>query len=294
MIISASYKTDIPAFYGEWFINRLRAGYCLTIQSYNRRTLRISLSPEEVDGWVFWTKNIGPFLKYLPEIRALDRPFIVQYTINGYPRELESVVLPPKRSIEHMHRLAADFGPRVAVWRYDPVLLTSLTDLDFQRRNFAFLARQLRGATDEAIISFAHFYRKTEINLRRAAGLTELNWHDPTAQIKRSLTAELSNIAGEQGMRLSICAQPEYASPGVSEAHCIDADRLATISGQLISTKVSGNRPHCLCYACRDIGEYDTCPHGCVYCYAVRDHAAAAQRHHIHDPRDEFLLPARK
>jgi hypothetical protein len=291
MIISASYKTDIPAFYGQWFMNRLRAGYCLMTQPYNRRTLRISLAPNEVEGWVFWTKNIGPFLKYLPEIHALGRPFVVQYTINGYPRELETVVVSSQRSIDQARRLAGDFGPRVCVWRYDPILLTSLTDTDFHRRNFSSIASQLRGTTDEVIISFAHFYRKTQSNLRRAADQTALSWHDPTEPYKRELTAELAAIAAENGMRLSLCAQPEYGGANVGEARCVDADRLADIAHASIVAKINGNRPNCLCYACRDIGEYDTCPHGCVYCYAVRNHADAAQRHRDHDPDAEFLFP---
>jgi Domain of unknown function (DUF1848) len=290
MIISASYKTDIPAFYGAWFMERLQAGYCLMKQPYNGRTLRVSLMREDVDGYVFWTKNLGPFLKYLPEVRAMDHPFVVQYTINGYPRRLESIVVPPQRSIEQMHRLAGDFGPRVGVWRYDPILLTSATGIDFHRRNFETLAQSLSGATDEVIISFAQFYRKTKTNLRRAAGLTELDWQDPSAQIKQALAAELTAIAAVHRMRLSLCAQPEYRSACSGEARCIDADRLAAIADRAIPAKLKGNRPHCACHASRDIGEYDTCPHGCMYCYAVRDHAAAAQRHKDHDPHGEFLF----
>jgi len=88
MIISASYKTDIPTFYGEWFMNRLHAGYCKMVNPYGRQIYTVDLSPERVDGFVFWTKNIGPFLKYLPEIRQMGYPFIVQHGIDGYPHEL--------------------------------------------------------------------------------------------------------------------------------------------------------------------------------------------------------------
>src|SRR5690242_19877077 len=119
MIISASYRTDIPAFYGQWFINRLRAGYCMMTNPYNGKPIRVSLAPDAVDGFVFWTKNIGPFLRYLPEIRSSSYPFIVQHTINGYPRRLESRVTRPTRTVEHVKRLAGEYGPDVLVWRYD-------------------------------------------------------------------------------------------------------------------------------------------------------------------------------
>src|SRR5690242_17156658 len=101
MIISASYKTDIPTFYGEWFLNRLRAGYCKMTNPYGGQVYTIDLRPEAVDGFVFWTKNVGPFLKVLPEVRAMGRPFVVQFAINGYPRELEHSVVDAEKSIEH-------------------------------------------------------------------------------------------------------------------------------------------------------------------------------------------------
>src|SRR5439155_20824824 len=100
MIISASYKTDIPAFYGEWFVNRLRAGYCKTVNAYNKRISRVRLDRDAVDGFVFWTKNLGPFLRHLPTVAALDRPLRLQYTINGYPRASDTTVTPTKRSVE--------------------------------------------------------------------------------------------------------------------------------------------------------------------------------------------------
>jgi hypothetical protein len=92
VIISASYRTDIPAFYGRWFMNRLGAGYCMAVNPYNHKPIRIKLSREAMDGFVFWTKNLGPFVKFLPEVRERGFPFVVQYAINGYPRELERSV----------------------------------------------------------------------------------------------------------------------------------------------------------------------------------------------------------
>jgi hypothetical protein len=158
MIISASYRTDIPAFYGQWFMNRLRTGYCMMTNPYNGKPIRVSLAPRNVDGFVVWTKNVGPFLRHLPEIKQLGYPFMVQHTINGYPRQLESRVVHPTRIVEYVKRLADDYGPDVLVWCYDPILLTSLTMPDWHRERFAWLADALEGTTDEVVISFAHAY----------------------------------------------------------------------------------------------------------------------------------------
>src|SRR5438309_5417658 len=130
MIISASYKTDIPAFYGEWFMNRLRAGSCKMVNPYGGQIYTISLSREDVDGFVFWTKNIGPLLKHLPEVRERGYRFIVQQSISCYPRELEDRVINSLHTVAHMHHLTAEYGSDVAVWRYDPIVFSSLTPID--------------------------------------------------------------------------------------------------------------------------------------------------------------------
>ena len=294
MIISASYKTDIPAFYGEWFMNRLRAGWCRMTNPWGGQVYTVRLDREAVDGFVFWTKNIGPFLGHLAEVRERGYPFVVQYTINGYPRALEYSVTDAERSIGHLHRLARDYGPRVAVWRYDPVLITSLTPMEWQLRNFEKLARALRGATDEVVVSFAHFYRKTRRNLEAAARAYRFDWRDPEPDEKRALAAHLAEIASALDLRLGLCSQPEYLSSGVGEARCIDAERLSRVAGRTITAERKGNRPGCACDQSRDIGEYDTCPHGCTYCYAVQHRGLARQRFRRHDPGGEFLHAPRQ
>jgi hypothetical protein len=290
MIISASYKTDIPAFYGEWFMNRLRAGYCKMVNPYGRQVYRVSLAAPDVDGFIFWTKNIGPFLQHLPEVRRRGHPFVAQYSINGYPRALESSVLGADRSVEHMHRLAGEYGPRVAVWRYDPVVLTSETPPDFHRRNFAALARTLEGATDEVTISFAHVYQKTRRNMDWAAGAFGFSWSDPEDEVKLALAAEFTQVARAHGMQLTVCSQARYVAWGAQPARCVDVSRLSDMAGRPVRAKLQGNRPDCGCFQSRDIGDYDTCPHGCVYCYAVLNRELAQERYRRHDPAGEFLF----
>lgn len=290
MIISASYKTDIPTFYGDWFANRLAAGFCKVVNPYNGRASRVSLKPSDVDAFVFWTKNIGPFVPHLEHIHERKYPFIIQHTINGYPRTLESAVTDSERSVEHVRRIAARWGQRVVVWRYDTILFSTLTDFEFHLKNFTRLARRLNGAVDEVVISFAHFYKKTQRNLAAAARALNFEWWDPSLEEKRALVQALANEAAEQGISLTVCSQPEYLAPGAAEARCVDAERIEYVRGTAVHAKLKGNRKGCGCYESRDIGEYDTCPHGCVYCYAVRTPDVAKDRFRAHDPHSEFLF----
>lgn len=290
MIISASYKTDIPTFYGAWFMNRLRAGYCKMVNPYNFHVDRVELTPDVVEGFVFWTKNIGPFLRYLPEIQERGYPFIVQYSINGYPRALETSVVDALRSAEHMRRLAEMYGPRVAVWRYDTVIFTTLTDVDFHRSNFARLAKALQGTTDEVVVSFANIYRKTRRNLERAAREHGFTWEDPPDAIKSILACEFAEIARGHGMQLTLCGQRQFLAPGIADARCVDAVRLSDVAGRPVAALQKPHRKECGCFQSKDIGAYDTCPHGCVYCYAVQTPQLARRRYQAHDPKGEFLF----
>lgn len=290
MIVSASYKTDIPAFYGDWFLNRVRAGYCLMRNPYGGQIYQVSLTREDVDGFVFWTKNIGPFEAALQEVENRGFPFVIQYTINGYPRMLEFSVLDAHRAVGHMQSLAKRFGPRHLVWRYDPVVISSLTPFQFHIENFTRLARALEGSTDEVVISFSQIYKKTRRNMDWAASEFNFTWTDPTTDRKTELLCQLADIAWECGMQASICSQPDLIGGRAVAARCVDVGRLSDVAGESLVAKVKGNREGCECNASRDIGDYDTCPHGCVYCYAVRNRGVAQARFREHDPTGELLF----
>lgn len=288
MIVSASYRTDIPAFYGEWFLRRLTAGSCLVANPYGGKPYEVALTPEAVDGFVFWTRNLRPFF---PHLAAIDRdyPFIVQYTITGYPRALETGTVAAGRAIADLQRLAEEFGPRRGVWRYDPVVTSDLTPPDWHRENFTRLAGALAGAVDEVVMSFAHVYRKTKRNLDAAAARENFAWTDPPEAEKRRLAADLAAIARDHGTTAALCSQDSYRGEGIAAASCIDAGRLGDIAGRPIIARIRGNRPGCLCHESRDIGAYDSCAQGCAYCYAVRDPDRARQRLAAHDPAQPML-----
>lgn len=291
MIISASRRSDIPAFYGPWLMNRVRVGYCKTVNPFNRAVSHVSLLPEDVDGFFFWTKNVGPFRKHLAELKKLGYSFIVHHTITGYPRQLEHSVVDADKAVEHLRRVAEDFGPGVCVWRYDPIINSSLTPHDFHAKTFSRLAKKLEGVTDEVMISFVDLYKKTLYNMKHASEEFGFDWSDPPDAWKKELAAELASIADAYRIRLTICCQPHLITSGCSEARCIDAARLAKVTGQPLKACVKGTRKECRCSESRDIGDYDTCPHGCIYCYAVRNQARAKLRYKKHDPMGETLFP---
>jgi hypothetical protein len=291
MIVSASYRTDIPAFYGPWFMNRLKAGYCKTVNPYGRQVHTVPLNRHAVDAFVFWTRNLGPFLDSLVEVGRRGFPFVVQYTVTGYPRALDYATIEPERAVAHLKKVARSFGRRAGVWRYDPVVFSSLTPPERHEAAFACLAAELAGTVDEVVVSFAQVYRKTARNMAAAARAFHFDWRDPPEDEKRALLGRLAGIAAGHGLALTLCGQPELLVPGVAPASCIDARRLGEIAGRPIRARHKPHRETCLCWQSRDIGEYDTCPHGCVYCYAVQGRTLAKARFRAHDPESPFLFP---
>jgi len=283
MIVSASYKTDIPAFYADWFRNRLRAGSVVVANPYGGPSQTVSLAAADVDGFVFWTRNAEPFLPVLGEV-AREYPFVVHYTITGYPRALDAGTIAPERAIGHLREIVTRYGPRAAVWRYDPIVFSSLTSPEWHEAAFAHLAEALAGAVDEVVVSVAQIYRKTRRNTDAAACEHGFDWWNPDADEKRTLLARLADIAHGAGIRFTLCGQRELLVEGVGDARCIDAERLSDVAGRPIAALRKPHRKACGCWASKDIGGYDTCPHGCVYCYAVGRRERAKLLFAEHDP----------
>lgn len=273
MIVSASYRGDVPAFHGDWFLAALAAGEVAVANPYSQRLYLVDLRPEAVDGYVFWTRNARPFARALAAVAAQGKPFVVQYTMLGYPRVVDPNVIDPRLAIDNARALADTYGRRVVVWRYDPILLTPETEADWHRGNFVRLADALAGTTDEVVVSFAQLYAKSVRNLAKAG----IRWRAPELAVRLALVADLRAIAAERGMTLTLCTQPDLIADAPA-ARCVDAARLGDIAGRPIAAATKGNRPGCLCAQSRDIGAYDSCVHGCRYCYAVADHEAVQRR----------------
>ena len=290
MIVSASYRTDVPAFYGPWFLARLAEGSVRVRNPYGGADTTVRLRGPDTAGYVFWTRNPRPFADGFAAVAALGLPFVVHLTITGYPRALDRSVIPADRAVAAARDLAGRYGPRAVVWRYDPVVWTDLTPPDWHRRQVDRLSAALRGVTDEVVFSAATIYRKTRRNLALAAGTHGFAWQDPDAGEKAALLAELASIATEHGLQATLCSQPGLLAPPLAPAVCVDPARLSDVAGgRAITARRRANRPGCLCAESRDIGAYDTCPHGCVYCYAVSNRQRAVARHAAHTPADAML-----
>jgi hypothetical protein len=282
-IVSASRRTDIPAFYADWLLRRVREGWAASVNPFNGLARRVSLRAADVRALVLWSKDLSRFDDAAAALDDAGLRLYFQYTLTGLPPALEPAVPPPDVTIPAAHRLAARFGAGTLQWRYDPILLGGALDLEWHRRRFAELLARLDGATTRCIISFATFYRKVERNLGgtpAGRGLAA-----PPPAVARALADELAALAAGRGVALSACCSPDAlrelpGGPGAERASCVDAahiDALWPGAGQGVPPAPS--RPGCGCHASRDIGLYDSCPHGCLYCYANADPAAAARAH---------------
>ena len=221
MIISASRRTDIPAFYTPWFMNRVRAGFVDAINPFNRKQVsRISLRPEDVDCIVFWTKNAAPMLPHLAELSAMY-PFYFQFTITPYGHDVEPG-LPDKREvIRTFQQMSQQLSKTRMVWRYDPILLNDHYTIERHLHDFAVMLEMLAPYTDRCVISFLDLYRKTERNTKPLAlhplGIPEMN----------ALAEGFARLAKGSGVTLQSCSEAiDLAAYGIEHGACIDKERI--------------------------------------------------------------------
>ncbi len=268
MIISASRRTDIPAFFARWFMERVRDGFCETVNPFNpQQRRRISLRSADVDAIVFWSKDPRPLMPYLKELEAAGYFFCFQFTLNGYGPRLERGVPAPETAVRTFLRLAELAGPERMVWRYDPILISGETGLRYHREQFSRLARLLRGATRRVMISFFDDYRGALAALARSGIRVRPR---PSGEVLAVLAEHLAGTARNNDLQIFSCAEKaDLQSSGINPGSCIDAawlNRLFNLN--LPAVKDRGQRPLCNCAPSKDIGAYGTCRHGCLYCYA--------------------------
>lgn len=299
MIITASRRTDIPAFYSEWFMNRIRAGYVLVPNPfYPESVSKIPLSPDEVSAIIFCTKNPEPMLKHLPELDRFGYRSIFQVTLTGYPSYIEPRVPETKRVIEIMKRLADKLGPERVIWRFDPVLITSETPEEKIIEKFKGLARELKGSTERVIISFTTFYKKVLGRFGSAEEQRGIKFidvrNDP--ECAGRISSILAGVSEEYSLAIQSCSSPtDLSGFGISKGSCVDSELLNRIFGLKVkNAKAKSQRKDCGCAESRDLGQYDSCPHGCIYCYAVSTRSAAVANYKRHDPNSPQLLDTKK
>ncbi|MBF0171214.1 MAG: DUF1848 domain-containing protein [Nitrospinae bacterium] len=297
MIVSASRRTDISAWYADWLVRRLREGFVRVKAPYGGKERQVSLAPADVAGLVFWSRNPAPAMGALfPLVAAGGRPFYLTATVTGYPSPLEPDVPSPERVIPTLRRFAVEYGPASLVWRYDPILLTDAMTPAWHRENFARLAGALAGAADEVVVSFVDLYRKVAKNLPPALAGLGVTATKPSRDERRELAHTLAASAREAGMRLTLCCEPELVGADLPRSACVDGARLARVAGGAFPRLPRRpTREGCGCHASMDIGAYDTCPAGCPYCYATqsRERAAAFRRGFDEKAEGLFLSPPR-
>lgn len=264
MIISASRRTDIPSFYSEWLFNRIKAGYAYVRNPMNPHNIsEVSLSPELVDGIVFWTKNPSPMLHRLDELR--DYVYYFQFTLTPYGTDIEKN-LPSKDDviIPAFQKLSSLIGKERVIWRYDPILLSDRYTMLYHIEHFRILCGKLAGYTEKCTISFLDLYR----NIKR--NIDPLGIRPLTSGQAEELTGGFCDIAKEHGIYIDTCAEEiDLGRFGVGHAACIDRERFERIGNYKLNIERDKNqRAACRCVSSIDLGAYNTCGNGCVYCYA--------------------------
>ena len=289
-IISASRRTDIPAYYSEWFLRRIAAGCVKWLNPFGGQQITTSLAPEDVAAIVFWSKNYAPMLPHLPTLYKRGYRFIFHFTITGLPNVFEPNVPPAEMMIPVARELAKLFGPEIVLWHYDPILISTITNAEYHLRRFEQLVDALEGFTKRCYISFPTFYGKTIRNTAALEWKTGIKCIDLPIAEKMALSKELAQIAASHGIDMYACCSDALLCEGIAKAHCVDAELLYRLYPEkMISASIRPSRKGCGCYESTDIGAYDTCPHGCVYCYANTNKEVAQRRWRNHDPNGELL-----
>ena len=314
IIVSASRATDIPAFYGEWFLRRLRAGSCVRVNRFNGQRQRISFEHTRVI--VFWSKNPAPLIPRLREIDALGINYYFTLTLNDYEHEgFEPGVPPLAGRIETFRWLSELLGRERVVWRFDPIIVGRDRTPEVILDRLARIGEVVHRHTRKLVISFADIERYPAVCRRsRISGCGNLL--EPGDEAIARIAAGIRELNRAWGLEVATCAETvDLAGYGIGRNRCVDDELMArafpgdtalmdylgrgvgsgnrlfgdATGGVAHPLKDKGQRAACGCIVSKDIGRYGTCPHGCVYCYANASHAAAVAAHARHDPGDECL-----
>ena len=259
MIISASRRTDIPSLHTKWFLNRLKEKYVITQNPISKNNFyKIPLNKNIVDIIVFWSKN--PNINFLKEVRNLGYEFYLHFTITPYDKNIERNIPDKKLLIRNFQTISKLFGKEKIIWRYDPIILNDDFNANYHINNFKNFADSLNGYTDECIFSFVQIYSKIKNNIKN------INDND-----KIILIENIKEISEKNNIKLKSCSQDfdNITNIRVEKSACIDKERIQKILGYSIKEKKDkSQRKLCNCIESIDIGMYNTCTNGCIYCYA--------------------------
>lgn len=290
-IISASRRTDIPAFYGDWFLERVKSGFASYLNPFNNSKQSVSLKSDDVACFIFWSKNYLPFMETLKKIEARGYRSYFHYTITGLPDIFESNLISTEKAIKNLKALSDLYSPKHVNWRYDPIIFSEFTDLDFHLQNFDSLAASLQGYVERCYFSYVdHSYTKVKRSFARFKKEHALLIEDPEVDFKVKFANQLANIAESYGISMHTCCGDFLIGTKIDKAHCIDGkmvEKLFYPNGFEFSQH--GTRKECGCIKSIDIGTYNSCPHGCIYCYANLNREKARSIYAAHDSLSAVL-----
>ncbi len=284
MILNTGCRTDIPAYYSRWFYNRVKEGYVCTRNPYRPdQVLQYCLDPAVVDILCFCTKNPAPMLPRLAELDRFRQFWFV--TLTPYSKEIEPNV-PDKRTVlESIRQLSAAVGSKAVGWRYDPIFITEKYSVEYHLQAFEKMASALQNRVGSCVISFLDLYEKTKRNFPAARAVTE--------QEQKTLAARFAEIGKKYSIPIRTCCEnASLAQCGVDVSGCMTKAVLEAAADcpLTVPKKKKYPRAQCSCLLGADIGMYNTCPHGCIYCYANYDRRTVEQNMRLHDPNSPFLI----
>ena len=232
MIISASRRTDIPAFYAEWLMNRIRAGYCAVPNPFNKKQVSyISLKPEDVDVIVFWTRHARPLLPHLAELDRRGYKYYFLYTLMNNPQQIDPKSPSLETSLDTFPEVSDRIGKERMIWRYDPIVISTITSQEFHHKTYQHIAEELKGYTTRSVISVVDIYRKAVKRLRTLAS-EGIEIIDCDAEALRPLMKSISGVAKKNGMEIFSCAEKLDLEPcGIQPGKCIDDEYIKKIFG---------------------------------------------------------------
>jgi len=263
MIISASRRTDIPAYFSEWMMNRIKERYVYARNPMNKQKIsKINLAPDAVDCIVFWSKNPKPMFDKLKSLN--EYAYYFQFTLTSYDNDIETGLPLKNKLIDDFRQLSDMIGAIRVIWRYDPILINARYTIAHHVDKFNEYARKLKGYTDKVTISFIDIYKKNADNVK-SHGITEIKTED-----KNIIADNFSKIALENNLIIETCAEDiDLSLFNIGHARCIDDSLISRITGKEYSLKKDKNqRLECGCVKSADIGGYNSCLNGCIYCYA--------------------------
>jgi len=289
-VISASRRTDIPAFYSEWFINRIREGHVRWMNPFSNAVYRVSLRPEDVSAIVFWSKDYRPLLPHLDELDALGFRMLFHFTITGLPRVFEPRVPDAAETVRCARYLSSRYGADAVLWRYDPVLVSDVTDARYHMNRFRDLCAALEGSVKRCYFSFPAFYAKVRRNASALQARTGIAIHDLPMAERVEMANALAEVAAQYGIEMFSCCGDYLVQGTIKRAHCIDGELLHRLYPDRVGRlREVPSRPGCGCCESTDIGAYDTCAHACVYCYANAEPRTSLRICERNNPHSDIL-----